>query len=84
MKRKGFSSRELDTLRIARVLKVAEVQGGPLTIEEVAAIMNLSPATISKRVQKYQKEHQEVLPLKGYLLDMGSGTTHKEIIIALY
>jgi len=55
-----------------------------LTVEELAAIMNRTAATISKRIQEYHKGNDDVLPLKGYVLDMGRGTTHKKIILELY
>jgi len=55
-----------------------------LTVEELAAIMNRTASTISKRIQEYHKENDDVLPLKGYVLDMGRGTTHKKIILELY
>jgi len=84
LKQEGISSKEHDMLRIERLTKAAKAQGGLLTIEELAAILNRSTATISKRIQEYQKEHKKVLPLKGYILDIGSGTTHKGIIIKLY
>lgn len=84
LKQEGISSKEHDMLRIERLTKAAKTQGGLLTIEELAAILNRSTPTISKRIQEYQEEHKEVLPLKGYVLDIGSGTTHKGMIIELY
>jgi len=55
-----------------------------LTVEELAAILNRSTATISKRIQEYHQEHDDVLPLKGYVLDIGRGTIHKKQILELY
>ena len=84
LKRKGISKVDHDRLRIARLVKAAKEQGALLTVEELAAIMNLSTVTISKRIQEYHKGNDDVLPLKGYVLDMGRGTTHKKIILELY
>ena len=83
-KQNGITSKELNMIRIERLTKAAEEQGGLLTTEELAMILNVSRATISKYLKEYQEKNKEVLPLKGYVLDMGRGTTHKKIIIELY
>ena len=84
LKRQSVSKTEHDMIRIARLTKAAKNQGAMLTVEELAAIMNRSAATISKRIGEYHETHDDVLPLKGYILDMGRGTTHKKAIIELY
>jgi len=84
LKRKSISKTEHDMIRIERLTKEAKEQGALLTVEELAAIMNRSTVTISKRIQEYHKEHNDILPLKGYVLDIGRGTTHKKIILELY
>lgn len=75
---------EHDKIRIKRLAVAAYQQGGMLNHAELGAIMNRSRATISRRIQKIQKEEDRVLPLKGTLLDMGPGTSHKGIILRLY
>ena len=40
--------------------------------------------TIRKYLDAYRKKTGEILPLKGYVLDLGSLPTHKAIIISLY
>lgn len=84
LKRKKVSKIEHDLIRIERLTKAAKEQGAFLTVEELAAILNRSTATISKRIQEYHEENDDMLPLKGYILDMGRGTTHKRIILELY
>ena len=84
LKRKNISKTEHDRLRIERLTKTAKEKGGLLTVEELAAILNRSCATISKRIQEYHEQNDDILPLKGYILDMGRGTTHKRIILNLY
>lgn len=84
LKRKRISKTEHDMIRIERLTKAAKEQGALLTVEELAAIMNRSTATISKRIGEYHEEHDDVLPLKGYVLDIGRGTTHKKKILELY
>jgi hypothetical protein len=81
---KNMSSIERDKAKIVRLINSAYEQGGLLTIEELALILNRSTLSISKRIKEYQEEHQVMLPIKGNKLDMGPGVTHKRIILELY
>ena len=51
---------------------------------ELSILMNRTLGTITKYLKAYQEKTQEILPLKGYVLDQGSLPTHKGIIISLY
>ena len=84
LKRKKISKTEHDLKRIERLTRAAKDRGGLLTVEELAAILNRSAATISKRIQEYHQKNDDILPLKGYILDMGRGTTHKKKILNCY
>jgi len=84
LKRNNVSKVEHDLIRIERLTKAAHDQGALLTVEELAAILNRSTSTISRRIQEYHKENDDVLPLKGYVFDMGRGITHKKQILRLY
>ena len=84
LKRQKVSKTEHDRIRIERLTKAAKEKGGLLTVEELAAILNRSTVTISKRIQEYHEQNDDILPLKGYILDMGRGTTHKKKILNLY
>lgn len=84
LKREGFSKKEHDLIRIERLTTAAKSQGGLLTIAELATILNCSTSHITHRLKEYQEKNKESLPLKGYVLDIGRGTTHKGIIIELY
>src|SRR5690554_1956293 len=53
LKRKKVSKTEHDLIRIERLTKAAKEKGGLLTVEELAAILNRSTVTISKRIQEY-------------------------------
>lgn len=75
---------ERDKQKIVRLINSAYEQGGLLTVEEIALMVNRSTDSVSKRIKEYQEERQVVLPLKGNKLDIGSGITHKRIIIELY
>lgn len=77
-------SKERDKAKIVRLIYSAYKQGGLLTLEELALLVNRSIVSVSKRIQEYQEEHQVVLPIKGNKLDIGAGITHKKVIIELY
>lgn len=63
-----------------RLFKQAKTQGGVLTGVDVGSMMRLSPATISKYVREWEKEHQEIIPRRGTVHDMGRSITHKKQI----
>jgi hypothetical protein len=69
-----------DTATVVRLLKSAAEQGGLLSGAEVSVLMNRSLAKVHDYVRTYEQETGEALPLKGYVLDMGSSPTHKGII----
>lgn len=74
--------RDIETM--VRLIKSAKEQGGLLTGAEVSMLMNRSLTTIRRYLDAYIKKTGEILPLKGYVLDMGSLPTHKGIIVSLY
>ena len=67
-----------------RLFKQAYDQNGVMTVADVGTIMRLSPATISLYVRKYEKEHNELVPRRGTIHDMGRSVTHKKIICLKY
>jgi hypothetical protein len=69
-----------DTATLVRLVKSAAEQGGLLTGAELSVLMNRSLAKVHEYVRTYEQETGEALPLKGYVLDMGSSPTHKGII----
>ena len=81
---KNATSAERDKAKIVRLINSAYEQGGLLTIEELAQIVNRSVLSVSKRINEYQQEHQVILPIKGNKLDIGPGITHKQIILEQY
>lgn len=84
---KDFSisdKRERLKQRIARLVYFAKEHKALLSVVEIAAMLNLSCASISSLIREYQLEHDKVLPTKGNVLDIGPGTTHKAIILRLY
>lgn len=63
-----------------RIFQQAKEQGGVLTGVDVATMMRLSPATISRYVRGWEKEHQVIVPRRGTVHDMGRSVTHKRQI----
>jgi hypothetical protein len=82
--RDGASNRRKEARRdiatAARLLQSAAAQGGLLTGAELSVLMNRSLGKVQEYVRIYEQETGEALPLKGYVLDMGSSPTHKGII----
>lgn len=78
-------NRERDLATMARLIKSAWAQGGMLSQAELCVLMNRSLTTIRKYLAEYEALHpDDMLPLKGYILDQGSRPTHKGIILNLY
>lgn len=78
-------NRERDLATMARLIKSAWEQGGMLSQAELCVLMNRSLTTMQKYVAEYEVQHpDDMLPLKGYILDQGSRPTHKGIILNLY
>jgi DNA-binding CsgD family transcriptional regulator len=63
-----------------RLFQQAKEQGGVLSCADVATLMRLSLATVSKYVCGWEKEHQQLVPRRGTVHDLGPSLTHKRII----
>jgi len=79
---KHREARDIETM--VRLIKSAKAQGGLLNGAELSILMNRSLTTIRRYLDAYREKTNEILPLKGYVLDQGSLPTHKGIIISLY
>lgn len=80
--RRKEAQRDIGTM--VRLVKSAAEQGGLLTGAELSVLMNRSLGKIQEYVRTWEAETGEALPLKGYVLDMGSSPTHKGIICRKY
>ena len=81
----NYRHREVRDIELmTRLLKSAKAQGGLLSGAELSVLMNRTLSTIGKYLKAYFEKTQEVLPMKGYVMDQGSNPTHKGIIISLY
>lgn len=73
--------RDLKRDAAARLFEQSYQQDGVLTNTDVALLLKISPSTVSKYVQEWELEHNQVLPRRGTIHDMGPSLTHKKIII---
>jgi hypothetical protein len=69
-----------DTATLVRLVKAAAAQGGLLSGAELSVLMNRSLMKVHDYIRTYEQDTGDPLPLKGYVLDMGSSPTHKGII----
>lgn len=69
-----------DMTAAVRLVQSAAEQGGLLSGAEISVLMNRSLAKVHDYIRTHEQETGEALPLKGYVLDMGSSPTHKGII----
>ena len=69
-----------DRAMLVRLVRSAAAQGGLLSGAELSVLMNRSLAKVHDYIRSYEQETGDPLPMKGYVLDMGSSPTHKGII----
>jgi hypothetical protein len=65
----------------ARILKEAHNQNALLSMRDLALIFKRAPGEMSSIRQRYESQSGEVLPTPATLQDMGSGVTHKTLIL---
>lgn len=72
---------DLTSGTIARLCKEAFEQDGLLSMRDIGLILKRSPGNVSNLRDAYEKEHKIQLPTPSVLQDMGSGVTHKTLIL---
>jgi hypothetical protein len=77
----GMKLKDLKVEAAARLCKESFEQNGVLTNAEVALLLKMSPQTAGKYIRQWETEHEELLPRRGTIHDMGPTLTHKRIII---
>ena len=77
----GYSAKEIRKYKVVRLLREAYEQNGVLNQADVSQLIGVSAGTIGKDIKEYQLEHNEVLPYRGTIHDMGPTLTHKKLII---
>ena len=81
---KGSKPSSLLPRRVARITKQALKQEAVLIQTDLALMLGVSVASIRKAIDLWQKEHKEVLPLRGTVHDMGMTFSHKRMIVELH
>jgi hypothetical protein len=69
--------------RLARLARQARVQGGLLTVEDLAYLTCSSPATV-KRDLAACRAADVAVPTRGQIKDIGPGLSHKARVVQLY
>ena len=69
--------------RLARLARQAQVQGGLLTVEDLAYLTCSSPATV-KRDVALNRSRGVAVPTRGQIKDIGPGLSHKATVVQLY
>jgi hypothetical protein len=73
----------LRRLRVHRLTYEALVQGGALSQEDLACILGISRKTV-QRIFGFFRRHEQPLPSRGEVQDMGRGVSHKIPVIRKY
>jgi len=76
--------REIKKKYVVDLFKQAYQQGGVLSSMDVAAITKMSSGTISKYVRDYMEIHDEIIPTRGFIHDIGPSISHKGIIVGKF
>jgi len=77
----GKKLRDIKIEAAGRLFEQAYAQDGVLTNAEVALLLKVCPATVTKYIHAWEDQYQRLLPRRGTIHDMGPTLTHKRIII---
>lgn len=69
--------------RLARLARQAQVQGGLLTVEDLAYLTCSSTATVKRDVAEC-RAREIAVPTRGQIRDIGPGVSHKATVVQLY
>lgn len=78
---KGTRMSVITRSAIARIIKEAYNQGGILSTRDIGLLTLRDPSTASSLRIAYEKEHSCQLPHTGLLHDIGTGVSHKALIL---
>jgi hypothetical protein len=81
--RAGRPAAQRRAIRVRRLAHEAHDQGALVSQTDLALLLGCSQKTVSNLVMAFRQQG-ELLPLRGYLADMGRWPTHKQAIIRLY
>jgi hypothetical protein len=74
---------EMRQARLARLARQAQVQGGLLTVEDLAFLTCSSTATVKRDLAACRADGVAV-PTRGQIRDIGPGVSHKVRVVQLY
>jgi hypothetical protein len=77
----GKRLREIKKEATVRLFEQADKQNGCMTNAEVAILLKIAPATVSRYIHEYEFATGELVPRRGTIHDMGPTLTHKKPII---
>ncbi len=77
----GKRLKEIKKEAAVRLFKQADDQNGCMTNAEVAVLLKISPPTVSRYIQEWELDHNELVPRRGTIHDIGPTLTHKKPII---
>lgn len=80
-RKNGKRLKEIKKDAVARICQSVDKQNGCITQAELSIMLKMSPATVGKYINEWELEHNQVLPRRGTIHDMGPTLTHKKIII---
>ena len=69
--------------RLARLARQGQVQGGLLTVEDLAFLTCSSPATVKRDLAEC-RVNDIAVPTRGQIRDIGPGVSHKARVVQLY
>jgi DNA-binding CsgD family transcriptional regulator len=77
----GKKLRAIKIEATGRLFEQAYAQDGVLTNAEIALLLKICPATVTKYIHAWEDQYQRQLPRRGTIHDMGPTLTHKRAII---
>lgn len=80
----GDNIRQIKKEYVISLFKEAYRQGGVFSCSDVALLIKMSSATISKYVRDYMSENEEIVPTRGFVHDIGPSISHKGIIVGKF
>jgi len=79
----GKRLRDIKRDTVARICNETDAQGGCITSVELAILLKVTPSTIGRYIADWQEQHDQLLPRRGTIHDMGPTLTHKKEICRL-
>jgi hypothetical protein len=82
-RRDGARLRNIKRDAVARICHEIDTQGGCVTATEIALMLKTTASTVGRYIAEWETEHDQLLPRRGTIHDMGPTLTHKKEICKL-